>query len=75
MIESETGGPMTYRVTISRPVSVPGIGSDEYLLNGDGKALSFSMIKEALIYLARRNWTIADLTLLDFNIEELEANT
>ena len=65
----------TYRVTVSLPVSIPGIGGDSYLLGAEGKALSFSTVKEALIYLARRNWTTADLTLLDFNIEEAEAGT
>jgi hypothetical protein len=43
---------------------------DEYALDENGKALSFAAVKAAVNYLADRNWTIADLRGLDFNVEE-----
>jgi hypothetical protein len=48
-------------------ISVHGGG---YALGEDGKALSFSTVRETVNYLVDRNWTAADLREVDFNIEE-----
>jgi len=42
----------------------------EHLYGEDDKELSFNTFKEALKYLADRNYTVQELVELDFNIEE-----
>jgi hypothetical protein len=44
--------------------------SGRYIIGEDGRALSFTTVREAINYLADRNWTIADLRGVDFNLEE-----
>jgi hypothetical protein len=60
------------RITISRPVNGVSLNGGEYALGGDGKALSFASVREAVNYLADRNWEAADLREVDFNVEEAE---
>jgi hypothetical protein len=60
------------RITVSCPVNGISINRDEYALDENGKALSFDTVREAVNYLADRNFKLADLRVLDFNIEETE---
>lgn len=60
------------KITISGPVLRNGVPVNEYALDENGNALAFNTVREAINYLADRNWTIADLRDLDFNVEETE---
>jgi hypothetical protein len=61
------GGPL--KITVSRPMNGISINGDEYLLDDDGKELSFASVREAVNFLADHNFTIGDLRELDFNLE------
>jgi hypothetical protein len=64
------------RITISRLVNAEGFPPrSEYALGEDGKKPGFATAREAINYLADRNWTITDLRGLDFNFEEEEVCT
>jgi excisionase family DNA binding protein len=54
------------KITVSRPAN--SSGGQEYILGENGKALSFSTVKEAVNYLADRNYTLNDLRGLNFNV-------
>jgi hypothetical protein len=58
------------KITISLPINGISINGDEYALGEDGEALAFDTVKEAVNFLADRNWTIEDLRSLDWHIEE-----
>jgi hypothetical protein len=60
------------KITISAPINGISLNGDEYALDEDGKALAFDTVKEAINFLADRNWDIEDLRKLDFNVEETE---
>jgi hypothetical protein len=60
------------RITISLPVNGIPLNGGEYALGEDGKALAFDTVKEAINFLADRNWAISDVRGLDWNIEETE---
>jgi hypothetical protein len=61
------------KITISYPVNAEGFPPrSEYALGEDGKKLEFGTAREAITYLAARNWKIEDLRALDWNIEEEE---
>jgi hypothetical protein len=47
-----------------------GVLWQEYALDDRGNSLCFSTVKEAVNYLADRNWKIEDLREVDFNFEE-----
>jgi hypothetical protein len=57
------------KITVSRPINGISINRDEYLLDDDGKELSFASVREAVNFLADHNFTIGDLRELDFNLE------
>jgi hypothetical protein len=62
---------MTCLITISRPINGISINGSEYLLDGDtGEAIKFSTVKEALGYLAARNYSPRDLLDVDFNVKQ-----
>jgi hypothetical protein len=58
------------KITISLQEKRGGVIWDEYALDGNGKELGFPTVKAAVNYLADRNWTIADLREINFNMEE-----
>ena len=63
-------------ITISRPVNGIRVNDDEYVLDDEyvtdetGRPLEFETVKEAIRFFAERNYTIADLLEMDFNIKE-----
>jgi hypothetical protein len=64
-MEAGTGtGGENMRVTISLRKD-----GDKYALGEDGKALAFGTVKEAINFLADRNWTIWDLREIDWHFE------
>jgi hypothetical protein len=70
-LTAEEGDP-GMKITISRPANSINVSGDKYVLGEDGKPLSFATVKEAVNYLADRNYTMANLREIDFTIEEDE---
>jgi hypothetical protein len=59
------------KVTISRPVNAGGYAPrNRYITDENGKALEAGSVKEAINFLADRNYTINDLREVDFHVEE-----
>jgi excisionase family DNA binding protein len=56
------------KITISQRINSAGRNEDEYILGENGKALSFTTVKEAINFLADHNYTLNDLRRLEFNI-------
>lgn len=61
---------MSYVIRVYRPSKGTSIHENEYVLDEDGNALEFSTARKAINYLADRNYTIADLRKIDFDLEE-----
>jgi hypothetical protein len=57
-------------ITVSRPVNGVGVSADEYLTAEGGETVRFETVKKAINFLADRNYAIAELRELDFNLEE-----
>jgi hypothetical protein len=57
-------------ITISRPINGISINGDEYALAEDGKPLEFGTVREAVNFLADRNWTLEDLRGVNWHFEE-----
>jgi hypothetical protein len=57
------------RVYITSVVERNGLLWTDYAMGEDGKKLSFPTVRDAIIFLVDRNWTIKDLRKLDFNFE------
>jgi hypothetical protein len=60
------------KITISRPVNGISLNGDEYLMDAGGNAMTFDTVRGAVNFLADRNWTLADICGLDFEITEEE---
>jgi hypothetical protein len=58
------------RITVSCRSERNGVIWDEYAIGEDGKPLGFPSVREAVNFLADRNWTLADLRELNFNYEK-----